>query len=81
LQNPSKIKISQVSFKNITGTSGTKEGIVLLCSSGVPCEDVVLTDIDLKFNGTVASAVLSNVKPIIQGKSLSLSNTIPKVEL
>ncbi|XP_027925383.1 polygalacturonase-like [Vigna unguiculata] len=80
-ENPSKIKISQVSFKNITGTSGTKEGIVLLCSSGVPCEDVVLTDIDLKFNGTVASAVLSNVKPIIQGKSLSLSNTIPKVEL
>ncbi|WVZ14357.1 hypothetical protein V8G54_011923 [Vigna mungo] len=74
-KNPSKIKISKVSFKNITGTSGTPEGAVLLCSSGVPCEDVTLADIDLTFNGTVASAKLSNVKPIIQGKSLLLNST------
>jgi len=76
LQNPSKIKISNVSFKNIIGTSGTKEGVVLICSSGVPCEDVMLTDIDLTFNGTSAAAKLSNVKPIIQGKSLPLLNSL-----
>ncbi|KAK8470198.1 hypothetical protein PHAVU_004G097300 [Phaseolus vulgaris] len=75
-QNPSKIKISNVSFKNIIGTSGTKEGVVLICSSGVPCEDVMLTDIDLTFNGTSAAAKLSNVKPIIQGKSLPLLNSL-----
>ncbi|CAJ1953079.1 unnamed protein product [Sphenostylis stenocarpa] len=73
-QSPSKVKISKVTFKNIIGTSATEEGVVLICSSGVPCEDVMLTDIDLTFNGTVATAKLSNVKPIIQGKSPPLLN-------
>lgn len=68
-QNPSKIKISKVTFKNIKGTSATPEGVVLVCSSGVPCEGVELSDIALTFNGAEAKAKCANVKPVIQGKA------------
>ncbi|KAF7815076.1 polygalacturonase-like [Senna tora] len=64
---PSKIKISKVTFKNIRGTSATPEGVVLICSSGVPCEGVELSDIKLTFNGAEAKAKCANVKPLIQG--------------
>lgn len=71
LQNSSKVKISNITFKNIRGTSATQEGIVLICSSGIPCESVELTDIDLSFNGAIATAKCANVKPTIQGKAPS----------
>ncbi|KAK7401466.1 hypothetical protein VNO78_12976 [Psophocarpus tetragonolobus] len=64
-EGPSKIKISKVTFKSIVGTSATQEGVILDCSSGVPCEDVVLSDIDLTFNGTIVATKLANVKPIM----------------
>ncbi|KAG5111305.1 hypothetical protein JHK82_040528 [Glycine max] len=65
-QSPSKIKISKVTFKNIRGTSATQEGITLVCSSGIPCETVELSDINLRFNGTtLATAKCANVKPKI----------------
>ncbi|KAL2322535.1 hypothetical protein Fmac_026914 [Flemingia macrophylla] len=66
---PSKTKISKVSFKNIQGTSGTKEGLVLICSSGVPCEDVQINNVDLTFKGAETAANCSNVKPITVGKA------------
>lgn len=69
IQNPSKIKISKVVIKNIKGTSGTKEGIILACSSGVPCEGVEISNVDLTFNGAQAIATCSNVKPKITGKA------------
>ena len=68
-QTPSKIKISKVSFKNIHGTSKTPEGVILVCSRGVPCEGVELNNIDLTFNGAPAKAKCSNVKPIVIGKA------------
>ncbi|KAK7327674.1 hypothetical protein VNO77_21761 [Canavalia gladiata] len=68
-QNPSKIKISKVSFKNIRGTSTTKEGVTLLCSKGVPCEQLEMSNIDLKFNGAAATARCHNVKPIVKGRA------------
>lgn len=39
--------------------------MVLKCSSGVPCEGVVL-----KFNGKPTNVVCSNVNPIIKGNAL-----------
>ncbi|OIV91914.1 hypothetical protein TanjilG_26033 [Lupinus angustifolius] len=67
-QYPSKIKITEVSFKNIRGTSATQEAIVLDCSSSVPCESVELDDIDLTFNGAITTSKFSNTKPTIKGK-------------
>ncbi|KAL3016153.1 hypothetical protein AAZX31_06G197100 [Glycine max] len=68
-KNPSKIKISKVSFKNIKGTSGTKEGVIFICSSVAPCEGVEMTDVDLTFNGAATTAKCANVKPVITGKA------------
>ncbi|XP_054817495.1 polygalacturonase-like [Prosopis cineraria] len=64
---PSKIKIRNVTFKNIRGTSGTKEGVTLICSAGVPCENVKLSDVKLTFKGREVVAKCSNAKPTITG--------------
>ncbi|XP_058748339.1 polygalacturonase-like [Vicia villosa] len=68
-KSPSKIKIRKVLFKNIRGTSATQEGVTMICSQGVPCERVVLNDVDLHFNGSKVSAKCSNVKPKIRRKA------------
>ncbi|KAF7807116.1 Polygalacturonase [Senna tora] len=70
-ETPSKIKISKVTFKNIKGTSATPDGVKLICSSGVPCEDAKLSGIDLTFNGAPTTAKCANVKPVIIGKAPS----------
>ena len=69
-QSPSKFKISNVSFKNIRGTSSTMEAVKLICSKIVPCQQVVVADIDLIYKGPGGSATSTcvNVKPTITGK-------------
>ncbi|GAB2215078.1 hypothetical protein Droror1_Dr00019452 [Drosera rotundifolia] len=68
----SRFKISSVVFKNIRGTSASKVAVKLDCSSIMPCQDVKLEDIDLKYNGKDGSAVseIANVKPVVHGKML-----------
>ncbi|XP_075665112.1 exopolygalacturonase-like [Castanea sativa] len=67
---PSKVKISNVSFKNIRGTSSTKEAVQLICSKSVPCQQVVVADVDLAFKGAGGSATSTcvNVMPTLSGK-------------
>ncbi|KAG7984898.1 hypothetical protein I3843_04G183800 [Carya illinoinensis] len=67
---PSKIKISEVSFKYIRGTSQTKEAVKLLCSNEVPCENVEISDIDLAYQGSdgLATSQCTNFNPTISGK-------------
>ncbi|GLJ46470.1 hypothetical protein SUGI_0979380 [Cryptomeria japonica] len=43
----SAVKVSDITFKNIKGTSATKEVMRFACSDMVPCENIVLQDIDL----------------------------------
>ncbi|XP_075645652.1 exopolygalacturonase-like [Castanea sativa] len=69
-KSPSKVKISNVSFKNIRGTSSTKEAVQLICSKSVPCQQVVVADVDLAFKGAGGSATSTcvNVMPTLSGK-------------
>ncbi|CAK9135068.1 unnamed protein product [Ilex paraguariensis] len=67
----SNVKISDVHFTNIRGTSVSKVAVSLSCSSSVPCEDVELADIDLTFSGLESkgsfSSLCANVKPVFSG--------------
>ncbi|CAN1178676.1 unnamed protein product [Linum perenne] len=64
---PSKVKISDVSYTNIQGTSATPQIVQMNCSTLNPCENVKLANINIQ--STVGPAVSScaNVKPVITG--------------
>ncbi|CAN1842779.1 PG1 [Linum perenne] len=64
---PSPVEISDVTFKNVKGTSKTKEIIQLICSSAHPCLNVQMSNIDITFNGGPGVAICQNVKPVITG--------------
>ncbi|KAJ4753614.1 hypothetical protein LUZ62_088019 [Rhynchospora pubera] len=45
---PSRVKLYDIIFKHIQGTSNTQDAVTLKCSKLVPCRDVRLIDINLK---------------------------------
>ncbi|KAF6161932.1 hypothetical protein GIB67_014134 [Kingdonia uniflora] len=49
---PSKVKLTNVLFDKISGTSASKEAIKIICSKSRPCEGVKLGDIHLTYSGT-----------------------------
>ncbi|PON77124.1 Glycoside hydrolase [Trema orientale] len=69
LQNPSRVKLSKVSFKNIKGTSSTPLAVKLVCSGGYPCQNVEVGGIDIKYNGKEGpiQSICKNVKPKVSG--------------
>ncbi|TYI31921.1 hypothetical protein ES332_A04G020600v1 [Gossypium tomentosum] len=77
----SKVKLSNISFKNIRGTSALPEAIKFICSGSSPCQNVELADIDIKHNGAEpATSQCLNVKPITSGKlnPTPCSGLVPK---
>ncbi|RVW37621.1 Polygalacturonase [Vitis vinifera] len=72
LKIPSRIMLNDVSFRNIRGTTSTQVAVKLVCSQGVPREDVELGDINLKYNGKEGHAMsqCKNIKPNLLGTQL-----------
>ncbi|KAK4384315.1 Polygalacturonase [Sesamum angolense] len=70
LTRPSSIKITNVSIKNVRGTTNSAEAVTLICSGLKPCENVEVGDIDLTYNGNQGPITTrcSNVKPKFVGK-------------
>ncbi|XP_028101072.1 exopolygalacturonase-like [Camellia sinensis] len=69
LKVPSKVKISNVSFKNIRGSSSTQLAVKLVCSKGTPCENVEISNIDLTYTGKEgpATSLCTNIQPKLSG--------------
>lgn len=67
VQEQSKVKISNVSFQDITGTSASPIAVELTCSSLFPCQNVQLNNIGLTYSGGVSKSQCTNVRPIITG--------------
>ncbi|GJN38814.1 hypothetical protein PR202_gb27890 [Eleusine coracana subsp. coracana] len=47
--SPSKVRISDVKFRNIRGVSATRVAVRLSCSEAAPCVGLELRDIDLRY--------------------------------
>ncbi|KAL4200163.1 hypothetical protein AMTRI_Chr03g55040 [Amborella trichopoda] len=77
-QTPSLVQIKDVTFKNIRGTASSENAVTLRCSSGYPCQNLVLEDINFKYDGSAtwnyvkghelpAKAFCSSVKASYKG--------------
>ncbi|KAL1196693.1 hypothetical protein V5N11_004394 [Cardamine amara subsp. amara] len=73
----SKVAISDVLFKNIRGTTITKDIVQIECSKSVPCQGVNVVDVNLNFvgkasekssSGGALGSLCDNAKVIFGGK-------------
>ncbi|KAK5842815.1 hypothetical protein PVK06_005211 [Gossypium arboreum] len=66
----SKVKLSNISFKNIHGTFARPEAVKIICSATLPCENVELVDIEITHSGSTGAAISQclNVNPKVSGK-------------
>ncbi|KAK9145969.1 hypothetical protein Sjap_005872 [Stephania japonica] len=46
-QSPSRVKISDISFRNIRGTTSSPVAVTLDCSKGIPCQGINLDNVHL----------------------------------
>ncbi|KAL6143895.1 hypothetical protein ACLB2K_054590 [Fragaria x ananassa] len=64
-QGQSNIKISNVRFRNIRGTSASQVAVNLACSQTLPCEMVELIGIDLAYSGEHNRPILSQCTNVV----------------
>ncbi|CAH2044828.1 unnamed protein product [Thlaspi arvense] len=78
-QKPSSIKLVDISFKNIRGTSRNKDAVKLLCSKGYPCKNVEVGDINIKYTGADGPATFqcANVSPKLSGTQVPKACSSP----
>ncbi|KAG6577488.1 Exopolygalacturonase, partial [Cucurbita argyrosperma subsp. sororia] len=70
----SRVKIRDARYENIRGTSATQAAVNFECSQVLPCEGIVLQDINLSFNGRgQPTSICHNVKGSAFGKQLPSS--------
>ncbi|KAJ0092931.1 hypothetical protein Patl1_27022 [Pistacia atlantica] len=63
----SGVKISQVTYRNIQGTSATPEAMTFDCSSSNPCTEIRLHDIKLKYMKETATSSCNNIHGTTSG--------------
>lgn len=70
LSVPSQVKISDVTFTNVRGTSASNVAMKLQCSKGNPCKNVELNNINLEYHGLngTATSECGNITPSLKGK-------------
>nr|AAO63309.1 At3g07830 [Arabidopsis thaliana]BAC42591.1 putative polygalacturonase [Arabidopsis thaliana] len=80
-QKSSSIKLANISFRRIRGTSGNKDAVKLLCSKGYPCENVQVGDINIQYTGAdgPATFMCSNVRPKLVGTQFPKACNTPPV--
>lgn len=61
------MKISQVVYRNIQGTSRTQQALTFDCSRSNPCQAIRLHDIKLTFNGRAATSTCKNIRGVKAG--------------
>ena len=78
-QKPSTIKLANISFKKIRGTSGNKDAVKLLCSKGYPCQNVEVGDVNIQYTGADGPATFqcSNVSPKLVGTQIPKACSSP----
>ncbi|CAM8938001.1 unnamed protein product [Rhodiola kirilowii] len=66
---PSLVKLSDIYFRNIRGTSSSAAAVILECSKGIPCQNVFLENVNLKFSlgSQRATSTCKNVKATYSG--------------
>ncbi|XP_059633710.1 probable polygalacturonase At1g80170 [Cornus florida] len=57
----SAVEISQIMYRNITGTSKSKRAMKFACSDSVPCNHIVLNNINLKTTDGTAETYCNSV--------------------
>ncbi|WOK98016.1 hypothetical protein Cni_G06724 [Canna indica] len=75
-KDPSLVKIKNIKFKNIKGTSTSEVAIKLKCSDSHPCEGVELSNINLKYNGENKNAI--TMSTCVNAHVISNGNVNPK---
>ncbi|KAJ6958913.1 polygalacturonase-like [Populus alba x Populus x berolinensis] len=63
----SGVQISQVTYRNIQGTSATPEAVTFDCSTRNPCRGIELQDIKLTYTNTAATSSCKNIGGTISG--------------
>ncbi|WOK94144.1 exopolygalacturonase [Canna indica] len=68
---PSRVRISDIFFRDIRGTSTTPVAVTLKCSRGVPCQNVNLHNVNLRYaGGAPAKATCFNIKASYSGTQI-----------
>ncbi|KAI9123308.1 hypothetical protein K1719_006197 [Acacia pycnantha] len=70
---PSLVKLSNIRFTNIRGTSSSPIGVDLRCSQKFPCQNIVLQNVDLRMGGKPVTSRCVSVKPSYLGINTPLA--------
>ncbi|XP_057428555.1 exopolygalacturonase-like [Lotus japonicus] len=66
-KKPSLVKIRNILFSNIKGTTISPIAVDLRCSKQFPCQNVKLQNIDLKLGASPGGSRCANIKPLYIG--------------